>query len=200
MSESFLDVVKGVPESTQRPVLVPVDFSSCSRAALLWAARFVGFSGVPLVILHVIHESGRQTGFYRRHDTATKVLKPIETIAEDMLSEFVDEVFAEAGAAPDIEVRTVLVTGLPATRIVEVAVQQEAGLIVMGTHGRSGLSRLAAGSVAAEVMTRSGVPVTVVKEGRNVETFSAESPAWWKKLHLVSTRPGSDLPQEPIAS
>jgi nucleotide-binding universal stress UspA family protein len=200
MSEFFPDLVNDVSVSPLRPVLVPVDFSSCSKAALLWAARFAGFARAPLTILHVVHETGRQTGFYRKHGARTKVLQPIERIAEDILRDFVDEVFAEAGSRPDTEVRTVLVTGIPATRIIEVAMQQEAGLIVMGTHGRSGLSRLAMGSVAAEVMTRAGVPVTIVKQGRSAETFASDSPAWWKKLQLVGGEPGSDLPKEPVAS
>jgi nucleotide-binding universal stress UspA family protein len=200
MSERIADLVSGVPVSPLRPVLVPVDFSSCSKQALLWAARLASFARAPLTVLHVIHETGSQAGFYRKRGAMTKVLQPIECIAEDILREFVDEVFTEADSWPDTEVRRTLVSGLPATRIIEVAAQQDAGLIVMGTHGRSGLSRLATGSVAARVMTHASVPVTIVKQGRGAETFLSEAPVWWKRLQLVgSEQPARDLPQEPVA-
>jgi nucleotide-binding universal stress UspA family protein len=55
-----------------------------------------------------------------------------------------------------------VVSGLPATRIPEVARQTGAGLIVMGGNGRTSLSKLMAGSVSEKVIQKSTVPVTIV--------------------------------------
>jgi len=92
-----------------------------------------------------------------------------------------------------------LVTGLPAARIQEVAVQEDAALIVMGTHGCSGLSRLNVGSVATDVAQHSCVPVTIVKAlEERYDQVSADvigSTEWWArrmpvqldKMHLEET-------------
>ena len=58
---------------------------------------------------------------------------------------------------------TILVSGLPSTRIVEVARQREVKMIIMGSQGRTGFKRLMMGSVAEKVVRLSPLPVTVVK-------------------------------------
>jgi K+-sensing histidine kinase KdpD len=90
--------------------------------------------------------------------------------------------------------RTRLVGGLPTQRIQEVALQEDAALIVIGSRGRVGWSRLAAGSVAAEVAKHSPIPVTVVKAlGPQHRQPGAEvmgSSEWWIRrvpLHAVRT-------------
>lgn len=111
-------------------------------------------------------------------------MRPIDDVAADMLAEFLEDVRQYNPASNALaSVRTLLISGLPAQRITEIASREDAALIVMGTHGRSGLSRLASGSVAAEVMTRSPVPVTVVKapvEGQN-NPASMSSQQWWER-------------------
>jgi len=183
MSETVIRSVGDAVMSDLRPILVPVDFSSCSRAALMWASQFAGIVNAPLLILHVIHETGGHPGFYRKNGSG-EMMRPIEDIARDMLDDFLKEVYPEAARQPGADFRTLLVSGLPSSRIVEIAAQEEAALIIMGTHGRVGLSRLATGSVAAEVMAHSTVPVTVVKVPRDGEQGSFiphDSPGWWKR-------------------
>jgi len=145
------------------PVLVPVDFSTCSRAALQFAASFIRCVSAPLLVLHVIHEPGNEPGFYRRNGTPG-TLRPVEDIARDMLGEFVADVCGNCrDAAGPLEPRLLLVGGLPAARIQEIAERERVGLIVMGTHARTGLARMAMGSVSSEVMQHCRVPVTIVK-------------------------------------
>ena len=59
--------------------------------------------------------------------------------------------------------RKIVVGGLPASRINEEAERENATFIIMGAHGRMGLSRLAPGSVAEKVLQGSNIPVTVIK-------------------------------------
>lgn len=167
-----------------RPVLVPVDFSSCSRAALQFAANFIRCVGAPLLVLHVIHEPGNEPGFYRRNGTPG-TLRPVEDIARDMLKEFVADVCGNCrDAAGPVEPRLLLVDGLPAARIQEIAEREQAGLIVMGTHARTGLARMAMGSVSTEVMQHCRVPVTIVKaqparSGADGENATVQE--WWPR-------------------
>lgn len=174
----------------ERPVLVPVDFSSCSRAALRFATDFIRCVSAPLLVLHVIHEAGSEPGFYRRNGTPG-TLRPVEDIARDMLEEFVADVCATGCRDADgpIEPRLLLVSGLPAARIREIAEREQAGLIVMGTHARTGLARIAEGSVSTEVMQHCRVPVTIVKAApaRGKQTGSEpESTGWWEHEEAVS--------------
>jgi nucleotide-binding universal stress UspA family protein len=59
-----------------------------------------------------------------------------------------------------------MVTGTPATRIVEIAEKKQASMIVVGSHGRTGLSHLLIGSKAERVVQLANVPVTVVKPSK----------------------------------
>ncbi len=166
------------------PVLVPVDFSSCSRAALQFAASFIRCVSAPLLVLHVIHESGSEPGFYRKNGVPG-TLRPVEDIAREMLKEFVADVCGDCrDAVGPIEPQLLLISGLPASRIQEIAEREQAGLIVMGSHARSGLARIAMGSVSAEVMQHCRVPVTIVKalpDSNGNRGDITLAPEWWPR-------------------
>ena len=195
MTGQVTDISKQPPLSERRPILVPVDFSSCSEAALLFAAHFAGCAQAPLLVLHVVHEPRQDPGFYRRGRVNSTLMRPLEDVARDMLADFM----AELGKHDSIRealarAGTRLVSGLPARRIQEVALHEDAALIVMGSHGRSGLSRLAVGSVAAEVAQHSPIPVTVVKgpgpQHKRLPVEVMGSQEWWTRrapLQLVKS-------------
>ena len=196
MAGKITDISTHEPRSERRPILVPVDFSSCSEAALLFAAHFAGCAQAPLLVLHVVHEPRNEPGFYRRRRHPDAALtRPLEDVARDMLGDFMAELGSHDSAREALaSARTQLVSGLPARRIQEVALREDAALIVMGSHGRTGLSRLAVGSVAAEVAQHSPVPVTVVKgPGAQRSQLPVEvigSHEWWTRrvpLHAVNT-------------
>lgn len=147
----------------RKTVLVPVDFSSCSRAALVYASNFIRQIGAHMLILHVVHENGGESGTYRKYGGVDNV-HPMEDIAIDMLEEFIGGVKNELTSTDAlVSARKIIVAGLPASRINEVAEREKAAFIIMGTHGRMGLSRLALGSVAEKVLQGSNIPVTVIK-------------------------------------
>jgi len=64
-----------------------------------------------------------------------------------------------------------LVVGTPVTRIVEVAEKNQVGMIIIGSHGRTGLAQLLIGSKVQRVVQLSPVPVTVVKTPQGKENF-----------------------------
>ena len=157
-----------------RPVLVPVDFSDCSRAALGYAARLSPDARTPLLILHVMHDSGSEPGYYRRRHGNNPLL-PLTDIAAEMLEDWLYRVRREDLQIDEVlkTARVRLVSGLPGRRIVEVAEAEQAAMIVMGTHGRFGLSRLLRGSVTRYVMSHARMPVTTLREGVNTITESS---------------------------
>ena len=150
-------------EKKARPILVPVDFSSYSEAALLCAADLADMIGEPLIVLHVVHDPGDAPGYYVVKGRK-KQLHRLEDVAADMLREFIEGVKKKNPDNKTLKnAKTELVTGLPVNRILEVAEKQQARMIVMGSQGRTGLSHVLLGSKAEQVVHLSPIPVTIVK-------------------------------------
>lgn len=144
------------------PVLCAVDFSSDSEAALLWAAAQAERDGARLIVVHVVHDPASSPGFYRKPGAGW--LRPMEEVAKEMFVEFLDGVRERnPEAVGPVRTETMLVEGLPAGRICEVAEEMGAGLIVVGSRGRTGLPHVMLGSVAERVVQLAAAPVTVVK-------------------------------------
>lgn len=149
-----------------RPVLVPVDFSAHSEAALVYGAELAKCLHQPLLVLHVVHDPGTMPGYYGRA-LKKKQVHRIEDGAALMLDEFMEDVVVRH---PELQglagLRTLLVKGLPSVRILEVAEQEQASLIVLGTKGLTGLKHLMVGSVAERVVHMASIPVTVVRAAK----------------------------------
>jgi nucleotide-binding universal stress UspA family protein len=145
------------------PILVPVDFSVHSEAALLKASEFAQCMKQPLLILHVVHDPGDMPGYYARI-TKKKQLTRIEDIAKEMFDGFIDSMLERhPGNKPLKQAEKKLVVGLPVTRILEVAEKEGASMVVMGSQGRTGLDHMLLGSKAEQVVRLSPLPVTIVK-------------------------------------
>ena len=146
-----------------RPILVPVDFSPYSEAALICAAELAETLGSPLAVLHVVHDPGEAPGYYRVKGR-NKQLERLEDVAAEMLEEFMQEIrdkHPEQAALKNAS--TTLVVGLPVNRILETAKKIHARMIIMGSQGRTGLAHVMLGSKAEQVVRLSPVPVTIVK-------------------------------------
>ena len=144
------------------PILVAVDFTADSEAALIWAGEYADCVGAPLEVLHVVHDPAEAPGQYRKGDKDH--LRPMEDVAKQMMADFLEKlVEAKPELAAIKSARSILVTGIPATRILETAERQGAQLIVMGSRGRTGLPHLLLGSKAERVVQHSPIPVTIVK-------------------------------------
>ena len=113
-------------------------------------------------MLHVVHDPGEAPGYYHRGDK--DLLRPMKDVATEMLEEFLEKVRRENPEVAAIgELETKLVRGIPASRILEIAEAVNAGHIVIGSRGRTGLPHLLLGSKAERVVQMSPVPVTTVK-------------------------------------
>lgn len=151
------------PKAKGQPILVPVDFSVYSEAALLCAADLADMIDEPLIVLHVVHDPGEAPGYYAVKGRK-KQLHRLEDVASEMLQEFMEAVIKKHPDNMALKTaQTELVTGLPVNRILEVAEKNHARMIVMGSQGRTGLSHVLLGSKAEQVVHLSPIPVTIVK-------------------------------------
>jgi nucleotide-binding universal stress UspA family protein len=149
-------------------LLVAVDFSPYSEQTLYFAGQLAEKLKAQLLALHVIHDPAEAPGFYAQKGKKKKFLKSMEDAAEEMMEDFLLKMRqAYPDLAPLKKATPILVVGTPVTRIVEVAEKKQAGMIIMGSHGRTGLAHLLVGSKVQRVVQISSVPVTVVKSPRD---------------------------------
>ncbi|HEB96633.1 MAG TPA: universal stress protein [Sedimenticola thiotaurini] len=152
-------------DAASHPILVPVDFSPHSEAALLYACRLADCLDQPLLILHVAHDPAEMPGYYARAvKKRKKILLRIEDMAGEVLQTFVERMQEEHPRQKALRrAGSLLVVGLPVTRILEVVQLHQAEMVVMGSQGRTGLRRVMLGSKAEQVVRLCPVPVTIVK-------------------------------------
>lgn len=135
-----------------KKVLFPTDFSTHSDAALEHAASLAREDGGKLLILHV----EEPPAVYGAGEMYYGIPEPDTDQLERMLHAIVP---AESQVAYEHR----LVIGDPATEIVRVAQEEGVDMIVMSTHGRTGLRRLLMGSVAEAVVRRAPCAVLTLK-------------------------------------
>jgi len=156
-----------------QPILVPVDFEPAARAALISGARLAQSSGNPLKILHVVHEPGDKPNYYQRRG-AQDALLHIADLAERRLEEFLQDVYRQNSELQALEEPdTILVMGLPSTRIPEVAEREHAGLIIMGHCTASGLFGKLFSSLCERVAHTCATPLTAVYANGESEVITA---------------------------
>ncbi len=140
-------------------ILLPTDFSDCSRHAVPVAAEFARLLGARVICLHVVEPVVQPVGW-------TPLAEPLpsaelggrleETAARDLPA------FSQSGEFEGLEVEDVIARGEPAAEIVRAAEERGAGLIVISSHGRAGLGRILYGSTAESVVRHARCPVLVV--------------------------------------
>lgn len=133
-------------------ILFATDFSHTGDAALSLATTLAKENGATLLIAHAIEPTEAYSGgeFYYG------IPEPSGEELERMLREVkpIDS---------DVPVEYRLVTGTPSKAIVELAENEEVDMIVLGTHGRTGLSHVLMGSVAEQIVRRAKCPVLTYK-------------------------------------
>ena len=143
------------PSTTPKRMLVPVDFSDCSLDALEYGALIAQRSNASLKLLHVLEPVSYGLDFTLPHMAERESSK---TAVTKRLSDLVSAL-TSGGLASDF----LISGGLPADSILDAARAQSVDVIVMGTHGRRGLSHALFGSVAESVLRRSSCPVLTVR-------------------------------------
>jgi nucleotide-binding universal stress UspA family protein len=132
-------------------VLVPVDGSPASKKAFEWALD--EFDAPRVTVLHVVHPS----------DTSRDVGEVVDA-SKVLMSEAVEVLDGYDDAREGVDVTRELTVGRDeGDAVLRYAEANDVDTVVMGSHGRTGVSRVVLGSVAEKVVRRSPVPVVVVR-------------------------------------
>ncbi len=158
----FLEI--GMSLKNCRVILVPVDFSRDSLEAVEQSLVLAKSLNTDLLLLHVVHDLSDTPGSYHKAKSGEKMVRKMTDTAQEMMTEFIAENDLEArtkraGAKLSVHIKR----GLPTTQIIQIAEHEKAGLIAMGSKGRTGLDHLVMGSTAERVVRLASVPVMVVK-------------------------------------
>jgi nucleotide-binding universal stress UspA family protein len=140
-------------------VIVPTDFSSCSQEAWALAQRLAGALGSELVLVHVLVEAP----LYGEGPFTIDRTRRVFAAARKWVTETLEKWEADA-KGKGLNVRTVLRDGTPYREIVDLATDERADLVIIGTHGRGGVNRALLGSVADRVVRLAPCPVLTVRE------------------------------------
>jgi nucleotide-binding universal stress UspA family protein len=139
-------------------ILAAVDFSENSECAFDYALTLATQFEAELTIIHVINEPVDLRGFYVPHISFEQLEKEIEESAVSMM-----ETFCSSKLGAFSNYTSAILTGIPYDEITATAARIGASLIVMGTHGRTGLDHLLFGSTAERVVRAASCPVLTVR-------------------------------------
>ena len=139
---------------------MPTDFSECANYALSYAASFARQARASIICVHVIEPVVPTVGY-----TGMAEPMPIADISDQLEDSAERELpkIAECEECRGLEVEEVIAHGDAASEIVRVARERGVDLIVISSHGRTGLGRLLFGSTTESVVRHAPCPVLVVK-------------------------------------
>lgn len=141
-------------------ILVPTDFSACADDALDYAVWLAGQLGAHVQLLHVLDDPFVAGGM-----AAEAFIAEAPTLRTGLLRQAQERLaHRKAAAGTNVAIDTEVLFGNGAKTIAEYAEDRGADLIVMGTHGRTGVAHLLLGSVAERLVRTAPCPVLTVRE------------------------------------
>ncbi|HEY3969375.1 MAG TPA: universal stress protein [Planctomycetaceae bacterium] len=143
-------------------ILTATDFSDASKVALRYAVAFSQAFQAEVILCHVLEKPDLLAGL---PPVAEGYIPPnLAELQEQHARVQCEQVLAEAGLS---QARLVLSHGHPAKEITHAAAQEQADLIIVGTHGRGAIAHLLLGSVAEKVVRLAPCPVLTVRPGEH---------------------------------
>lgn len=150
------------PKFAPKRILVPTDFSELSMLALKYAAVGSVQFGAELIVLHAEHFEVPPYILADEYDRILRELKQWRQNAETYLAEHVKKTLGSV--ADRLRIRQIIVDIHPAEAILKTVETEGVDLIVMGTHGRTGIQKFRLGSVTEGIVGETKIPVFVVKQ------------------------------------
>ncbi|MCA1926826.1 MAG: universal stress protein, partial [Calditerrivibrio sp.] len=133
-----------------KKILVPTDFSETSKYAIQYAIEFTKSFGAELEIVHVIFDESQIVAFYLPQVTFQNLDKELEESAEKQMKDFIES-FPELSS---VKYSVKMLKGTAFVEIINEAKEYNADLIIIGTHGRTGLEHVLFGSTAEKVVRK----------------------------------------------
>jgi nucleotide-binding universal stress UspA family protein len=140
-----------------KKILCAVDFSENSPMVAEYALGLAKSTGAQLVVLYVAPSLNQYVGFHVPPTSIENFVGEIVTGAEKTMETFVQENFPGAVVAGKVA------TGYAAEEILTLADKEAVDMIIMGTHGRTGIDRILFGSVAEKVVKSAKCPVLTIR-------------------------------------
>ncbi len=141
-----------------KTILFPTDFSQGARAAMDHAATLARDYRARLILLYVIQDISIAEWYIPSTLSVTDLVDDMQKSAEKEMEKWGAEV---AATVPDVE--RLIVRGVPFVEIIRTAKERAADLIVIGTHGRTGIDHMLFGSTAEKVVRKASCPVLTVR-------------------------------------
>lgn len=150
---------------TIKKILAPTDLSDMSKAGTRYALEMASSQGAEVITYNVVgYEEGPFPPGLEEWVSSHEELPRVQEIVEErkrLLAKFLRENFAEW--IPQAKIRQEVDVGSPYRRIVEKAAEEGVDIIVMSTHGRTGLLHMLIGSVAEKIVRLATCPVLTIR-------------------------------------
>ena len=140
-----------------KKILCAVDLSEHSKQVAEYAATLAKSLNASVIVVYTAPSLSEYVGFHVPPNTIENFVGEIVTGAEQSMDNFVAENFA------GIDAKGQVLIGYAAEEILNRAQEEDAGMIVMGTHGRKGIDRILFGSVAEKVVKNARIPVLTIR-------------------------------------
>jgi nucleotide-binding universal stress UspA family protein len=157
-----------------KKILAPTDLSDLSRAGVRYALETAAFTGAEVVVYNVVGYSEAAPYYDVEYSYVGAYMPAVEDVVEEHrrhLAKFLHDNFADLTAK--VRVTEVVEVGTPYDKIVEKAHADGADMIILSTHGRTGLFHVLIGSVAERVVRMSDCPVLTVRPFKTMTTVAA---------------------------
>lgn len=141
-----------------KTILFPTDFSQGARAAMDHAVSLARDYNAKLVLLYVIQDISIAEWYIPSSLSVTDLVEDMQKSAWKEMDKWADEVSAKVK-----EIEKMVVRGVPFVEIIKTAKEKNADLIVIGTHGRTGIDHMLFGSTAEKVVRKATCPVLTVR-------------------------------------
>jgi universal stress protein A len=153
-----------------RTILAPTDFSRHSNHAIRYASELARQFGATLVLLHILTDDVLQH-ISRTHVPPHPVDKVYEDLAQEIREQYARSVMPDARKGLGVEI--LVLSGDPSLEIVHTAERRPVDLIVMATHGRTGLRHIMIGSVTVKVVRKAACPVLSLRPVEKKAAYAA---------------------------
>jgi nucleotide-binding universal stress UspA family protein len=146
-------------EPNIRKVLVPIDFSDYSKSALKYAVNFAKSFNAEMILIYVVEPIIYPSDFSMGQIAIPTINMEMDKRAAEEL-----EKLAKKEISKDLQVKTLVKTGKPFIEIIETASEEDIDIIIISTHGHSGVEHILFGSTAEKVVRKAPCPVLTLRE------------------------------------